>query len=142
MQAFEISLSALDVEWQRYAVIAENLANVNSPVDAAGNRVGARRLLSGPAVDFQTLMTTDLNNREPVGVRVFAIEEMQDPVRSVYEPDHPSANAEGFVQYANVDHGQEMSLLVKTMRVYEANLTAMSISKQMYMKALEMGRTV
>ena len=142
MKAFEIGVSALDVEWQRFSVIAENLANMNSPIDASGNAVGARRLLSGPAIDFETLMTRERQNIEPTGVKVLGISEMEQAVRSVYEPENPIANNEGFVSYPNIDHGREMSLLVKTMRVYEANLTSISIAQQMYSKALDMGRNV
>lgn len=140
MKAFEIGLSAMNVEWQRFAVIADNLANINSALDASGQAVPARRLLSGPAVSFSELMTNDPAAYRPSGVQVLAIEELNESTRMVYEPDHPSADAEGFVTYPNVDHGREMSLLVKTLRVYEANLALVSIAERMYSKALELGR--
>ena len=57
MEALKISLSGLDVEWQRLQVIAENLANINSTRDAAGQTYRPRRLVSGPDVSFSALLS-------------------------------------------------------------------------------------
>ncbi len=46
----------------------------------------------------------------------------------------------GIVTYPDIDQAEEMTLMIKTSRAYEANLTAMSIAQQMYTRAAELGR--
>lgn len=148
MDALKISMSGLDVEWQRLQVIAENLANVNTSRTADGGTYRARRLVSGPRADFQTLLlasTARANGAEGMssaglGVQVLGVETASSGVRKVHEPDHPHADADGFVTYPEIDHAREMSEMIKASRVYEANLTAISIAQQMYTRAIDMGK--
>jgi flagellar basal-body rod protein FlgC len=74
------------------------------------------------------------------GVQVMGMEPNGSGFRRVHEPKHPHADAEGFVSYPDIDHAGEMTLMIKTSRAYEANLTAMNIAHQMYARALELGR--
>lgn len=140
MQAMEISRSALDVEWQRLQVIAQNLANINTSRTASGDPFRAMRLVSGPRADFAQLMAGSGGSAQPAGVRVMGVEAMPGSVRRVREPGHPHADAEGFVTYPELDLAGEMTLMIKTSRSYEANLAAMNIAHQMYSRALEFGR--
>jgi flagellar basal-body rod protein FlgC len=137
MDAMEISRTGLDVEWQRLQVIAQNLANINTSRTAAGGPFRALRLVSGPEVNFAHLVDANL---KPKGVQVLGLESAGAGVRRVHEPSHPDADAEGFVTYPDIDHAAEMTLLIKTSRAYEANLTAMSVAQQMYARAAELGR--
>lgn len=137
MDAMEISRTGLDVEWQRLQVIAQNLANINTSRTSAGGPFRALRLVSGPEVNFAHLVNTDA---KPRGVQVLGLESAGAGVRRVHEPAHPDADAEGFVTYPDIDHAAEMTLLIRTSRAYEANLTAMSIAQQMYSRAAELGR--
>ncbi len=66
--------------------------------------------------------------------------EDQTPGKMVYDPSHPDANADGYVQMPNVDTVTEMVDLIDAQRAYEANVTAMSASKQMFAKTLEILR--
>lgn len=140
MDAIEISRSGLDVEWQRLQVIAQNLANLNTTRAANGESYRAMRLLSGPAADFGSMLAAPGGARQPQGVRVLGIEAMPGSLRRVHEPGHPHADAEGFVDYPDIDHAGEMTLLVKTSRAYEANLVAINLAHQMYARALQLGR--
>ena len=140
MQAMEISRSALDVEWQRLQVIAQNLANMNSSRTGAGDPVRAMKLLSGPKGDFATMMKGPAAPSELHGVQVLGLEAAANGFRRVHDPRHPHADAQGFVTYPDIDHAGEMTLMIKTSRVYEANLTAMNLAHQMYTRALELGR--
>ena len=141
MDAIEISRTGLDVEWQRLQVIAQNLANMNTSRTAAGGPYRPMRLLSGPQGDFAHLVRRDHANLTPHGVAVLGVEAMASGTRRVHEPGHPDADAEGFVTYPDMDHAAEMTLLIKTSRAYEANLTALSIAQQMYSRAAEIGRS-
>jgi len=139
MRAVEISRSGLDVEWQRLQVIAQNLANLNTTRTATGEPFRAMRLVSGPRADFSEMLA-GADAREPRGVRVMGIEAMPGGVRRVHEPGHPHADPEGFVDYPDIDHAGEMTLLIRASRAYEANLAAISIAHQMYARALDLGR--
>lgn len=140
MEALKISMSGLDVEWQRLQVIAQNLANINSTRNEAGEVFRPKRLLSGPDVNFNQLMKQGEGFTKATGVRVMGIENTPNGVRVAFEPNHPHADANGMVSYPDVDHAAEMTLMIKSSRVYEANLTAISIAQQMYNRALDMGR--
>lgn len=141
MDAMQISLSGLDVEWRRLQVIAQNLANINTTRTADGGSYQPMRLVSGPDVSFETLVQTGGQMPDEArGVQVFGIEATGDGLRATLDPDHPHADEDGMVFYPDIDHAAEMTLMIKTSRVYEANLTAISIAQQMYTSALEMGR--
>ena len=140
MRAMEISRSGLDVEWQRLQVIAQNLANLNTTRTATGEPFRAMRLLSGPSADFQSMLSGKGSAQQLGGVQVMGMEATGAGFRRVHEPGHPHADAQGFVSYPDIDHAGEMTLMVKTSRTYEANLTAMNIAQQMYSRALELGR--
>jgi flagellar basal-body rod protein FlgC len=139
MNAIEISRTGLDVEWQRLEVIAQNLANMNTSRTASGEPYRAVRLLSGPKVRFSRLVEGEAPAR-PQGVAVLGLESVAGGVRRVREPGHPDADVQGFVTYPDIDHAAEMTLLIKTSRAYEANLTAMSFAQQMYSRALDFGK--
>ncbi|OCC22939.1 flagellar basal body rod protein FlgC [Croceicoccus estronivorus] len=142
MEAMEISRSGLDVEWRRLEVIAQNLANMSTTRTGDGAAYIARRLVSGPVESFQRVLTTETETASlhPNGVRVYGIEAKDDGVKRVYEPGHPHADEQGFVTYPNISHAEEMSLMVRTSRAYEANLVAMAAAQQIYSSALQLGR--
>ena len=74
------------------------------------------------------------------GVEVAGITEDQTNGKLVYDPSHPDANAQGYVTMPNVDTVTEMVDLIDAQRAYEANVTAMQASKQMFAKTLEILR--
>ena len=66
--------------------------------------------------------------------------EDQSPLRRVYDPSHPDADAQGYVTLPNVNPVTEMVDLITSSRGYEANVTAMNAAKQMFSKTLELLR--
>ncbi len=140
MQATEISLSGMDVEWRRLEVIADNIANANTARTAKGETFRAMRLLSGPRTSFQTLLNGGASKATLAGVMAYGEEPVDAPPRRVFEPGNPQADAKGYVTYPGIDMAAEMTLMVKTSRAYESNLVALNIGRQMYAKALELGR--
>jgi len=143
VNAMEISRSGLDVEWRRMEVIALNLANINTSSAGGGGGYLPLRLVSGPVGSFGKALA-DAGHAEaeaqPQGVRIYGIEPTGQGVRRVYEPGHPHADADGFVTYPAVSQAEEMTLMVKTARAYEANLVAMAAAQQIYSSALQIGR--
>jgi flagellar basal-body rod protein FlgC len=59
------------------------------------------------------------------------------PPRYVYQPDHPDANAEGYVAYPNVNVIREMADMMVASRAYEANLAVVETAQSMWNSALE-----
>lgn len=140
MNAIEISTSALDVEWRRMEVIAQNLANMNTTRTENGDVYRPLRLLSGPNMDFGALIENGRAEITAGGVRVLGVEAQANALRRVHEPNHPHADADGFVTYPNIDHASEMTLMIRTSRAYEANLAAVNMAREMYASALDIGR--
>jgi flagellar basal-body rod protein FlgC len=61
------------------------------------------------------------------------------PTNMVYEPGHPDANQDGFVEYPNVNIVEEMAEMVTASRSYEANVTSFETLKKMALRALNIG---
>ena len=73
------------------------------------------------------------------GVKVSKIVKDSSPPRLEYNPEHPDANAEGFVEMPNINIVNEMVDMITATRAYEANVTAFNTAKSMALKALEIG---
>ena len=145
MDAMQISRSGLDVEWQRLQIIAANIANMNTTRTADGSAFVAKRLVSGPVEGFQQMLQASgtfstTSARHGSGVMVYDIATSNAGTRQVYDPDHPHADEAGYVTLPAISQAEEMSLLIKTQRSYEANLVALSAAQQMYNSALQIGR--
>lgn len=139
MEAMEISRSGLDVEWRRLQVIATNIANMNTTRTADGGAYAARRLVSGPVEGFRALLGGAQQGAQR-GVTVYDIATSNAATRRVYDPNHPHADEAGFISLPAISQAEEMSLMIKTQRSYEANLVALSAAQQMYSAALQVGR--
>ena len=140
MQAIEISRSGLDVEWRRLQVIAENIANLNTTRTADGGSYLPRRLLSGPVEGFSQLLAGRSQEARQLGVRVYDVAAITGAVRKVFDPSHPHADENGQVSVPAVIQAEEMALMIKATRSYEANLVALAAAQQMYSSALQVGR--
>lgn len=74
------------------------------------------------------------------GVQIRRIVHDAAPFPQVYNPTHPDANEDGYVTMPNVDPLKEMVDLVSATRSYEANITVLNASKNMLLKALDIGK--
>lgn len=144
MNSLDISASALTAQRLRMDVIAQNIAN--SSTTRAENGMPYRRKMvvfeeKKNTGNFAEVMSKNsYGNRPGHGVRVTAIIEDTTPYRKVYDPGHPDADEEGYVNMPNVDVVVEMLNMISASRAYEANVTAINTSKNMAIKALEIGR--
>lgn len=135
--ALGISATGLAAERLRMDVIANNLANADSTNgvgDAYRRKVvtmstapgGPQFALPRPAGTESTPGAADLH-----GVAVTGIVEDPTPLRRVYEPGHPEADADGYVTRPNVDAVTEMVDMVAATRAFQANVTAFEATKSM-----------
>jgi len=131
-----ISSTGLVAERSRVDVIAENIANARTTRSPEGGAY--RRKL----VVFEPLLRTDADGNESVlGLaRPRVIEDMRTPLERILDPGHPDADADGMVEYPNVNTILEMTDLVTAMRAYEANLTAQESFVRMAERALQLSR--
>lgn len=138
--AIDAAGSGLTAERLRMDVIANNLANVNSTRTAAGGPYRRQVVVFAPREGeqaFGSLLQKEIGASE--GVRALGITQDMSPFRTVYEPQHPDADAQGYVQLPNVNIVAEMVDMITASRAYEANVTAVNTSKAMMMKALDIG---
>ncbi|RSD28028.1 flagellar basal body rod protein FlgC [Mesobacillus subterraneus] len=138
--------SALTAQRLRMDVISSNMANVDSTRGVNGEPYRRKMVVLEPKEgSFSSFLNKAMGRTENAGagngVKVSRIiEDRENPLKMVYDPEHPDANAEGYVAYPNVDPLREMVDLISATRSYEANVTVFNASKSMMMKALEIGK--
>jgi flagellar basal-body rod protein FlgC len=135
--SLNISVSGMKAERIRMDVVMSNLANTNSTRTAEGGPYRRRQVV------FQTLLD-DAENSGGFGGRGVEVSEISldnsDFVR-VYRPGHPDADADGYVSLPNINSAEEMADLLSASRSHEANSAAFRVTKDMFRRALEIGRT-
>ena len=136
--AINASASALSAERTRIEAAVSNMANAESTRGPDGQPYRRRDVLL--AADHTASFDHALGQAGAVGVKVAGVVEDQAPFRRRYEPSHPDADAQGFVQLSNVDPQNEMVDLIGATRAYQANLTAIGLIRDLVQKALELGR--
>ena len=130
--ALDASASGLYAERVRMDVIANNLANANSTRTPEGGPFRRQLvILKGTGADSFS---------GGPGVRVAGVVDDPSPFPLVYNPGHPDADAEGYVQMPNVNVVEEMVDMMTALRAYEANITAIDATKTMLGRTLDIIR--
>lgn len=147
-----ISASSLTAQRLRMDVASSNIANAQTTratIDEDGEYEPYRRKMVSLQPDGQKFKnflqkakysTSATGNNNSNGVKVNRISEDQEPFKIVYDPTHPDADEIGMVRYPNVDPLKENVDMMSATRSYEANVTALNASKDMLLKALEIGQ--
>ena len=136
MNIFNVSGSAASAQSQRLNVVASNLANADTVAGPNGQAYKARQ------VTFQTqLMGAGGNDPTAAGVSVSNISEDQSVGRRVHDPKHPSADADGYVTYSNVNAVDEMVNMISASRSYQNNIEVMNTAKSLLLKTLQLGQS-
>lgn len=135
--SLKISAAGLNAQRRRMDVIADNLSNIETTRTEAGGPYRRKMVVLGARQieDFNTLYNLQIE-----GVQFDGIVEDQSPFRTSYNPSHPDADARGYLQKPNVDLVVEMTNMLMARRAFEANLAAVKSTRQLTMKALEIGR--
>jgi flagellar basal-body rod protein FlgC len=129
---FGVSGSAISAQAQRLNTVASNLANADAVAGPDGQAYKARQVV------FQTVPMS--NDQTSAGVKVQNIVESQVPNRRVFNPQHPSADAQGYVTHSNVNPVEEMVNMISASRSYQNNVEVMNTAKSLLMKTLQMGQ--
>lgn len=141
LQSLNISGSGLTAQRFRMDVISENIANMDSTRTESGGPYRRKMVVLTSIGDFKSLLVKNLaTNEVNGGVEVSDIVEDQSDFKLVYTPEHPDADENGYVSMPNVDSLKETVDMMEAYRAYQANITALNATKQMAVKALEIGR--
>lgn len=141
--AIDAAASGLTAERLRMDVISNNLANVNTTRTPEGGAYKRKMVVFEPRAQEGMAFAKALSNeieQAGDGVRVVEITADNTPGSMVYDPNHPDANQEGYVEMPNVNVVNEMVDMITASRAYEANVTAVNTAKSMAMKALDIGK--
>ena len=140
--AIDAAASGLTAERLRMDVISNNIANVNTTRTTEGGAYKRQMAVFAPregsASSFAQVLSEKLDAGS--GVRVVGITKDTSPNRRVYDPAHPDANKDGYVEMPNVNVVTEMVDMISATRGYEANVTVVNAAKSMALKALEIGK--
>lgn len=161
--AMDISASGMSVQRQRLNVIASNMANVTTTRTPEGGPYRRQEVImreAPPVFEYQVPppkryllgYQTDPSHffipgipplaeeRIGHGAQVDYIHQDTTPPRMIFDPDHPDADENGYVAMPNIDIITEMVDMISATRAYEANVTALNASKNMALRAMDIGR--
>lgn len=131
--ALMASANGMRVQGARIRVISENIANA----DTTGLTPG-----SDP-YERQTISFKNHLDRE-MGVSLVEVNKIgvdsKTPFTLQYNPDHPAANADGYVKMPNVNTMLEMMDAKEAQRSYEANLGMIEQSRAMISRTIDLLR--
>ena len=130
---YQITGTALNSHSKHLDMIAQNMANAQV---VAGSEATAYRALR-PV--FAPLLEQGFDGDKVNGVEVQGIAPSQADVEKMRMPEHPLADADGYVYLANVNMVEEMTSMIQASRNYQANVEVMNTSKDLLLRTLSLG---
>lgn len=127
-----IAGSGMRAQGLRLRVISENIANADSVADTPGGDPYRRKVIT-----FQNAMDDALKADV---VRVREIGEDPSDFELRFDPAHPAANADGYVQLPNVSTLIETMDMREANRSYQANLKIIETAKTMFSQTVSILR--
>ena len=143
LNSMNICASGLTAQRLRLDIASENIANVNTTRTENGQPYRRKMVVfqSVGQESFRDVLNKRAGNFDTNGgVIVREIVEDERPLKSVYNPEHPDADENGYVMYPNVDLLKETVDSMEASRAYDANVTAFNAIKTMAAKGLEIGK--
>ena len=144
INALDISASGMTAQRMRIDIASENLVNAQTTRTEAGGPYRRKMVVFEPINEkrsFNDILNSKISKKYASGgVRVSEIVEDERPFQAVYNPEHPDADENGYVQMPNVDTLKETIDMMAASRAYDANLTVFNTVKNMASRALEIGK--
>lgn len=135
---FDISGSAMTAQSVRLNTTASNLANADSVAGSPEAAYRARHPVF--AAQLQEVTADPTADAAGVGVQVqTVIESPAAPVKR-YAPDHPLADAQGFVYGSNVNPVEELTNMISASRSFQGSVEVMTSARDLLLKTIQMGR--
>lgn len=138
--SIRISASGLSAERLRMDTIASNISNVSTTRGENGQPYRRKIAVFKENLSKELNLSAGNETSNLKGVKAVGIVDDQSPFRKVYDPTNPDADKDGNVSMPNVNTLNEMADMIASTRAYEANVSAMTSEKNMFSKALEIGR--
>jgi len=138
LKSLETSASGLYAQRKRMDIIASNLANIETTRTEKGGPYRRKMVVMKTKEmdqDFDKMFNDSVK-----GVQIEDIVEDQSPFNKVYNPSHPDADSDGYLYKPNVHLIVETTNMLMAKRAFEANIAAIKATRQMVLKALEIGR--
>ena len=130
--SLRIAATGMHAQTARMRVIAENLANTDSAGKAPGEEPYRRRIPT-----FEAAFDSEIGGKV---VEVGRLAYDMSDFSSRFEPGHPAADENGYVQYPNINPLIESMDMREAQRTYEANLNVVSVTRQMLGRTLDILR--
>ena len=132
---FDISATGMSAQSVRLNTTASNIANADSVSSSVEETYRARQPVFAAA-----LQKAAAGQNESVGVEVLGIVESDKPLNIQYSPDHPMADAQGYIYKPNVNVVEEMTNMISASRSYQTNIQLAESAKNMLNKTLQLGQ--
>ncbi len=152
LSSMNITGSGMTAQQLRLDVISENVSNINTTRVEGGDGPYRRKMVVMEADSgrdsFREVLARAAGNlpqatgnlSENGGVRVTQIVEDQSALKVMYDPTHPDANAQGYVELPNVDLVKEITDAMAATQAFSANVTAFNTLKTVATRALDIGK--
>ena len=141
---FNIAGTGMSAQSTRLNTISSNIANAETVSSSINQTYRARHPVF--ATMFESSMQGDRGSlfadqdEAGRGVQVLGIVEDQSSLMPRYEPNHPAADAGGYVYYPNVNVVEEMADMISASRAFQTNVEMMNTAKQMMQRVLTLGQ--
>jgi flagellar basal-body rod protein FlgC len=142
LDALHTSSSGLSAQRVRMNVISSNLANIDTTRTSQGGPYRRKEVVFAAHPvrgSFQSTLRSQMAGKLSK-VSVVGIIYDPRPAKIKYDPQHPDADERGYVAVPNINVMEEMVNMISATRSYEANVNAIKATKDMALKALEIGR--
>ena len=156
---FNIAATGMHAQRVKMDTVSSNIANVNTTRNEFGEKAvyhkktvnfkemaikngfafpkGNAHVEFDPPNEPQLLGGVSFGNEGiSKGVMVESITDADNPTKIVYDPSHPDADENGYVELPNVNVVEEMVNMVNASRAYEANITLAQSAKTMIQSAI------
>lgn len=129
-EALSVNGTGMNVHQRWMDALSDNIANINTVRPTSENAFQARYVVAQAVEDGRT----------GAGVRVADIALGNAQGRLVHQPDHPLADARGYVRLPDIDMAEQMTDLIMAQRGYQSNLSSLDRVRASYQAAIQMGR--
>lgn len=135
MKIFDIAGSGMNAQSLRLNLVASNISNANSVSSSLDEVYKSRQPV------FQAELRNILEkNTAASKVNVLGVVESQAPPVMEYAPNHPMADAAGYIYKPNVNTIEEMANMMSASRSYQNNVEVLNTAKQLILQTLKMGQ--
>ena len=135
MNIFDIAGSGMNAQSLRLNLVASNISNANSVSSSIDDVYRSRQPVF--QAEFKNIMN---QNDSSSKVNVLGVVESDAPAVMEYAPNHPMADATGYIYKPNVNTVEEMANMMSASRSYQNNVEVLNTAKQLMLQTLKMGQ--